>query len=117
MKSYIAKSILILVMLGGTVSGLLIYNRALSILSVVIDLVGYSWISIIFLFMFGVFIARLVIGTLSKELVATTAFTEINLMKISKFFVGGFVGCYSAFSIVGPIAFVAYMVLRYFFLQ
>ncbi len=116
MKTYLAKSILLLIMLGGTEIGLLMYNRILVLLSKVANLVGYSWASIIFLFVVGLLAMRSVIKVLAKDLKATNALNEINLIKIAKFFMGGFIGCYAAFSIVGTALLGIYLLFRNFFL-
>jgi len=113
MKAYLGKSSLLLIMLGGTVSGLLVYNQVLSFLGKIFDF-GSDWIfiSLILLFAVSLLIARVGVRILVRELISTNAFNEINLSKVLKFFIGGFIGCYVAVSIVGTLLFGIYMLFN-----
>jgi len=102
MKDYSVKASLVLIMLGGTVSGLLLYDRVLSFVGTFFG-VGYFWASVPILFVISLVIARLMIKTLVKDLVTTNIVAEVSLIKALKFYISGFVGCYIAFSIIGSI--------------
>jgi hypothetical protein len=98
MKSLLPKSILLFVLLGGTVSGLFMYNYVLWFLS---KHLGIDRIALGFFFIISIFIVRYGIKTLAIDLSETDDLQQLSLIKISKFFVGGFVGCYVAFCVVG----------------
>ena len=116
MNTFWARSILILIMLGGTVSGLLTYSRILSLILPTFNFTKH-WIFIALLFAISLLILRVGIKKLATELWATVAFREINITKILKFFIGGFIGCYVGFLFLGTIVLTALVIYKYLFIQ
>ena len=102
-------------MVGGTVAGLLLYSQLLYLLSKIFSHI-YNWVAIALVFAAGVWVAKAGLKILGTELLSTTSFDQISLIKVLKFFIGGFVGCYVAYSIVGSIALTVYLIFRNFFL-
>lgn len=115
MKTFLAKAILLLTMVGGLSLALFLYNHVLALLSRLIDVVGYNWISIVMLFVVGILVAGLDIRMLAKDFRTTNAINELSVPKVLKFFVGGFVGCYAGFSVMGVFALITSILLRTFF--
>ena|SRR5687767_13347751 len=110
-KNFLVKFSLLLIILAGTASGLLLYSQILSLFGRVFD-IKYAWIYIPILFSVSLFIARSGGRTLTNDLVATRTFSEIDLVMVLKFFIGGFIGCYVAFAIVGTILLSLYLIFR-----
>jgi hypothetical protein len=114
MKTYLAKSTLILAGMGGTLLGLLMYSDVLFVFS---KTVGFKWLSISVVFIISLIILRLGGKILNRESEAVNSFKEINLFRVLKFFIVGFMFCYAGFSAIGGIFLVLFMVFKYFFVK
>jgi hypothetical protein len=100
MRANLARLSLILVLLVGEALGLFLYNRVLSLFA---EFFGIDWPSLILLFVVSVLLIVSGLRILIRELLDTTEFAQINLIKISKFLMGGFIGCYVAFSLISVV--------------
>jgi len=109
MKAYLVKSSLLLITLGGTITGLLAYNQILSWLGAIFNF-EYYWIYVPIIFLASLFVARIGLRSLVKDLIATNAFSEISSVTVLKFFIGGLIGCYIGFSIVGTFLLILYLI-------
>ena len=102
---------LLLILLGGTVAGLFTYNQVLSIVGRIFDFRLY-WIFIPILFIASLLTARSGLKSLARDLTTTRAFNEIRPAIVLKFFIGGFIGCYVAVSVVGTILLILYLIAK-----
>lgn len=112
MKSLLPKTTLILSMLCGVLLSLFLYTQILSILSRVMDVVGYNWISLGVIFVISVWLARLCFRVLNDGIKNKNDFNKLSLFMMLKFFVGGFIGCYTMYAIVGSLVLIVLMVFR-----
>ena len=114
MRANLVKSSLLLILLGGTIAGLLAYNQILVLLGSIFDF-QYYWIYIPIIFTVSLLIARIGIRSLTQDITATNVFSEISPIMVLKFFIGGFIGCYVAISMVGSILLTLYLIFKNFF--
>jgi hypothetical protein len=111
MKWSIAKTVLLLAVFGGVGFALFLYDKALSILSKVVDAVGYNWVSISIIFVISIFLAVLCFRAIGLDIKNTNKPNELNLTQILKSFIGGVIICYSRFVIAGVLGLIALMVI------
>lgn len=115
MKTFSAKTILLVIMLGGSGLAIILYNQVLSLLSKLIGIMGYNWISICIVFIIGLLLAGLDIRMIAKDLRTTNSINELSALKMAKFFMGGFIGSYAGFLVMGVFALIMLLLLRTFF--
>ena len=110
MKSFLAKITLLLSMLCGALLSLFLYTQILNLLSRVMDVVGYNWISLGVIFVTSVLLARLCFRVLNDGIKNANDSDKLSLFKALKFFVGGFISCYAMFAIIGSLVLIVLMV-------
>jgi len=114
MKSILLKIILILVMLIGLNVGLSMYDSVLLFMADMIRGVADNWILMSLVFVINVMLAKSGVRFLVKELSSTTAVDKIYLLRLSEFFIAGFLGCYLVLSITGSLVLSIYLIVRQF---
>jgi len=116
MKTFVGiKAVLIFPMIAGLIVALFLYSQVFSLFSKLMGVVGYNWISVFGILIVGVLLTGVDIGILVKDLISPNAGNKIGLLRVLKFFVGGFIGCYGLFSIMGGFVLIVLMLAQKIF--
>jgi hypothetical protein len=95
---------LILSLVGGSIIALTLYTPTINFLSFLFGFLGFNWVSGIIIFVIGVLLFGRIMRILGKEfLMLKSADKSVTMFGALKFFVGGIIGSYALFSVMGGI--------------
>jgi hypothetical protein len=91
-------------LVGGSIIALTLYTPTINFLSFLFGFLGFNWVSGIIIFVIGVLLFGRIMRILGKEfLMLKSADKSVTMFGALKFFVGGIIGSYALFSVMGGI--------------